>query len=305
MNRILAAAFLFVSLSSFASAQHRDIFPFVSDGQVAIGEYDYDVDEIRDRSVFIGQFDSFYAVNDPGFTAFSGPSALPGSTDLEWDFVPLHSGAVTSTLLYWDGIGAPDFGAAPTPDYELSIFGKNAPVAATTGDQIITGDVIDTTGINGTIHEHRFFFLDDNGDGANNTLPDQGIYLISLRFRAGTLDHSDPIVMVWGTPEAGAVSAVPIAETWANDNFESLVGIAPDLPGDFNSDGVVDAADYTVWRDGLGVDFVAADYDTWVGNFGASAAGQSQSQGASIPEPAAGVLLLCSTGFAILRRKRA
>ena len=56
------------------------------------------------------------------------------------------------------------------------------------------------------------------------------------------------------------------------------------LPGDFNHDGVVDAADYTVWRDTLGstTDLRAngdntgtsagkidqADYDIWKANFG-------------------------------------
>ena len=46
-------------------------------------------------------------------------------------------------------------------------------------------------------------------------------------------------------------------------------GIA-NLSGDFNFDGAVDAADYTVWRDGLGITFTAGDYSTWTGNFGAS-----------------------------------
>ncbi|MEN1680074.1 MAG: hypothetical protein AAGJ46_10805 [Planctomycetota bacterium] len=67
------------------------------------------------------------------------------------------------------------------------------------------------------------------------------------------------------------------------------------LRGDFNDDGVVNAADYTVWRDNLGGDaavlngngtgletVVADDYVVWATNFGATAAA---SAGASIPEP--------------------
>jgi hypothetical protein len=42
------------------------------------------------------------------------------------------------------------------------------------------------------------------------------------------------------------------------------------LDGDFNTDGVVDAADYTVWRDGLGSTYVQSDYDVWTANYGAS-----------------------------------
>ncbi len=60
------------------------------------------------------------------------------------------------------------------------------------------------------------------------------------------------------------------------------------LPGDFNLDDVVDAADYTVWRDGLGTTFTQSDYDLWVGNFGASA--NTVAAAGSVPESRAGEL---------------
>ncbi|MGE3641125.1 MAG: NF038122 family metalloprotease [Pirellulales bacterium] len=40
------------------------------------------------------------------------------------------------------------------------------------------------------------------------------------------------------------------------------------LAGDYNSDGTVNAADYTVWRDGLGSTFPRADYEVWKAHFG-------------------------------------
>ncbi len=67
-------------------------------------------------------------------------------------------------------------------------------------------------------------------------------------------------------------------------------GAAPDLgafealPGDYNWDGVVDAADFTVWRNGLGTQFTPDDYQTWVDHFGAS---MSPSCGTVVPEPPA------------------
>ncbi|QDV72742.1 autotransporter-associated beta strand repeat-containing protein [Botrimarina mediterranea] len=80
-------------------------------------------------------------------------------------------------------------------------------------------------------------------------------------------------------------------------DFESAV-----LPGDFNDDGSVDAADYTVWRDNFGqpvgmlpndVDGVleggvvgSAQYDRWAANYGATAAVPAS----AIPEPAAAAL---------------
>lgn len=67
--------------------------------------------------------------------------------------------------------------------------------------------------------------------------------------------------------------------------FVRLVDLAVDaIPaGDFNGDLVVDAADYTVWRDGLGGSYSAADYDAWRANFGR--VGMLGSASATVPEP--------------------
>jgi hypothetical protein len=73
---------------------------------------------------------------------------------------------------------------------------------------------------------------------------------------------------------------------------------APGLTGDYNSDNLVDAADYTVWRDtftqvvtpGDGADgdnsgvIDAGDYTVWANNYG------SPAPSSSIPEPTAVVL---------------
>ena len=79
------------------------------------------------------------------------------------------------------------------------------------------------------------------------------------------------------------------------------------LPGDYNDDGTVDAADYTVWRDSLnqaverstGADgnrdglITAADYDLWKSNFGNTvAAAGGAARTSSVPEPSALALLL-------------
>ena len=74
--------------------------------------------------------------------------------------------------------------------------------------------------------------------------------------------------------------------------------LAP-IPGDFNQDGVVDAADYVVWRRGL-ADGTMTDnhYNEWRANFGASAASTSavgNGVGAAVPEPYA--LLLFALGL--------
>lgn len=111
-----------------------------------------------------------------------------------------------------------------------------------------------------------------------------------------------------------------------NDFFAldfSIAMLVP--PGDFNRDGRVDIADYTVWRDtrgqsgvGLAADITGADlqgipdgvvddsdYAIWVANFGSSVIDGNLLSG-SVPEPtvfaASAVMLLCSGGLRSRRR---
>ncbi|MEM8864795.1 MAG: glycosyl hydrolase family 28-related protein [Planctomycetota bacterium] len=71
------------------------------------------------------------------------------------------------------------------------------------------------------------------------------------------------------------------------------------LPGDFNSDGMVNVADYTVWRDGLGSEYTIADYQVWRANFGATPPGSlAENASLAVPEPT-GLALLLSIGLAI------
>jgi hypothetical protein len=75
------------------------------------------------------------------------------------------------------------------------------------------------------------------------------------------------------------------------------------LPGDYNNDGTVDAADYTLWRDNLGLDssvlggngsgaasVVQADYDLWKSHFGESVTSRTEVD--PVPEPATLLLAL-------------
>ena len=77
--------------------------------------------------------------------------------------------------------------------------------------------------------------------------------------------------------------------------------VDPCGPGDYNCNGVVDAADYTVWRDGLGTTFVQADYDVWVANFGAVLPPPPSN---TIPEPAGLLLIAVILGAAPRRLRR-
>ncbi len=65
------------------------------------------------------------------------------------------------------------------------------------------------------------------------------------------------------------------------------------LPGDFNRDNVVDAADYIVWRNGVGITYIPDDYDIWRAHFGATTgSGSSFPLETAVPEPKTLALLL-------------
>jgi hypothetical protein len=81
---------------------------------------------------------------------------------------------------------------------------------------------------------------------------------------------------------------------------------SPGLPGDYNLNGIVDAADYAVWRKGLGITYTQADYDVWRAHFGQTAgSGAGASANAAVPEPATLVLLMFAAAGWCLRLRRA
>jgi hypothetical protein len=96
----------------------------------------------------------------------------------------------------------------------------------------------------------------------------------------------------------------PFLNQWdtSPDNFYDIQ-LSPILPGDFNHNLTVDAADYVVWRDGLGTLYTPADYDVWQANFGRSASiSGGNVEGASAPEPTPLILLTLAAMIGMLRR---
>ncbi|WP_197527812.1 beta strand repeat-containing protein [Posidoniimonas polymericola] len=88
------------------------------------------------------------------------------------------------------------------------------------------------------------------------------------------------------------------------------------LAGDFNDDGVVNAADYTTWRDNLGaaagvlpndIDGGAigvAQYNTWKTHYGQETSTLASASTAAVPEPAATLLLGVLACMGLKRRTR-
>jgi hypothetical protein len=85
--------------------------------------------------------------------------------------------------------------------------------------------------------------------------------------------------------------------SYAGNQFFSVVV----LPGDFNRDGTVDAADYVVWRKGVDIEPTEEKYNLWRTNFGRSGGGGAR---AVVPEPNV-VVLVCLCLAALCAATRA
>ncbi|TWT32413.1 hypothetical protein KOR34_41760 [Posidoniimonas corsicana] len=91
------------------------------------------------------------------------------------------------------------------------------------------------------------------------------------------------------------------------------------LTGDYNGDGYVNAADYTIWRDSLGAvgdefahpaadanhNFMVdgADYEIWRAAYGAPEAPPAAAAVAGVPEPASALLVIAALPLAAIRRR--
>ncbi|MEN1677975.1 MAG: hypothetical protein AAGJ46_00170 [Planctomycetota bacterium] len=114
----------------------------------------------------------------------------------------------------------------------------------------------------------------------------------------------NPNPTVEGAPAGTGLTALTI-----NSIASDFPAFSGDLAGDFNDDGIVDAADFTVWRDNLdgttalpndnnlGTPVGLAHYELWRATFGSIAIGSA----AATPEPASAALLAMA-GLMTLRR---
>ncbi len=138
-------------------------------------------------------------------------------------------------------------------------------------------------------------FLDFNN--ANVSLKTEGFHVGSNTFEIALATNTDG------------------AQVYQLDNFRLLTNVSQGVPGDYNGNGVVDMADYVLWRNGgplqnevnsIGtVD--SSDYTAWRANFGhTSGSGSGVSAAAAVPEPASFGLILAAMvgGLFTVRSKK-
>ncbi len=156
----------------------------------------------------------------------------------------------------------------------------------------------------------------DPAGGASATAIAEGRLLDTATIAAGA-DIS------LGAAYNGSVNAEDIRFRYRLDNGMfvlgdvSYIGVAPEgLEGDFNADGIVDAADYVLWRNNLGqpegvlsgngdgsgtVD--VGDYTLWKGKYGQTSPG-ALAVAQQVPEPGTWLLLGIGAAVAGMARRR-
>jgi hypothetical protein len=120
------------------------------------------------------------------------------------------------------------------------------------------------------------------------------------------------------TGEWGPIGSLALNQSDRLTGTGTLTVTAKILPGDFNGDSKVDAADYVNWRKNEGTFAVMANdpyfgtkidqdqYNVWRANFGNTSPGSGSGAGLSgvVPEPGAVLLAVCAAFGAFFLRSR-
>jgi fibronectin-binding autotransporter adhesin len=194
---------------------------------------------------------------------------------------------------------------------------STGPVVAQEGGIIAPGDFVGAPGTLTTLGDvtmglNSHLAIDLNGSSADKLVVGGNLDLSAVEFLdlTGSLTSTVTIAAYTGTLTStfDNISGLPAGYTidygTGTNSAIRLVAAVVGLPGDFNSDGKVDAADYVTWRknevansslpnDG-GAATQAARYSLWQTNFGNPPPGAGSGRGlggASVPEPSAIVLL--------------
>jgi hypothetical protein len=145
-------------------------------------------------------------------------------------------------------------------------------------DNQLGTETIDGDGVTATWGEDDGRF-DECASSSIGTCGDYGIW---GRVQSGAVPSAGPFPPPLDADDFSIAEEINEQISMGGNDFETVALPADVLIGDYNGDGNVGAADYTVWRDTLGSmtnlaadgnangEIDPGDYDTWKENFGAS-----------------------------------
>lgn len=246
-------------------------------------------------------FDNFFGMSD---TVNANNSNLNNAADTfytaVWNFN--ISSAVGGLTINFDVAAAGDFEAPNTSGGDSYILSYSLDGGATYTN-FVTSNIKDTSFTTaqladpGTITDPDVLYTMESGAvvALNDPLTLNGVVIKNV-FQTfstpiGSTASTSLLVRFVGTSD-GTAEAILIRNLTIEDG-----GTTPGLIGDYNGDGSVDAADYTVWRDGGSPDSSPTGYTAWAGNYGATAP-----PSVSIPEPTAALLAMIALAGLASRR---
>jgi hypothetical protein len=264
-------------------------------------------------------FETDAMLNAPPQNFATGWSTFNGANTVSSPTSPTHSGIGSLQLPGGGNFGVPGayqtFPASPGDTWDLQGYMlTQAPLATNATFGLLK--IVFNDGVNDLVPAS--ISIGQNGPAANPGIE--------------ALPHLDSTTTpnTWLFTEAKGVApantafvklfALMVDQSAGTGYFDDLIGSLvppnPSVLGDYNSNNIVDAADYTVWRDHLGQAFTLPnrdptnsgnvnqqDYTYWKGRFGATS-GAGALGGGAVPEPASGrlaLLGLCSLTWIVRR----
>ena len=203
-------------------------------------------------------------------------------------------------------------GMAISPDKKFMVLQRNA--ADTAHNGIGAGSVIiiplDANGIpmltvSGTDITNAITINSLGSGGSHLSASDVvfdaagNIYVTNSSVTAGNIGQ----IMQVFSPGGNTLARTSGTSAGGINAFVVLPGVAAGVAGDYNGNGVVDAADYVLWRNGgplqnevntPGV-VDSSDYTAWRARFGNTSGAGSSLSGSAVPEP--GTLALAALGL--------
>lgn len=284
-------------------ADTSDLVPGMQISNPTLDQYESTTDD--------DDFVTIVAVLSPNRVQFSDPINLfanPGGTASTLTFVDVERTFTLTGDNTGDNILRPIIGDSPTNVVNVEKTGSGKwildAVNTYTGDTSVSEGVLSIT--NAYLADDADIFVDS---GAIFDLDFVGSDDIGALFLSG----ASQAMGTYGAIGSGAMFQSSYFTGTGILNVTDVV--LTEIPGDYNNDGVVNAADYTTWRDAEGTTTVlmndplggtigAGQYTQWADNYGATeppAAGLS----AAVPEPTALLLAGMAALGCLPRRKRA
>lgn len=244
-------------------------------------------DEEWETTVYgIGSTDSFFANPDPtGNIQSIGAITANSSTGIGWLYQQFEDPATNFSKLLMVDFG--DGGNSDPSESEWNVIKEIDMVSVPSGWYRLGVDYDPATGNVSAVFDDETYNFTTNTDLV-------GTFYVG--YREG----------ITGAPSARFAQHNPPI-------FDLFAATPAGIAGDYNNNGVVDAADYALWRDKAGTNDTLANnslpgpigqahYDQWRANFGKSLPA-TLGQASGVPEPASAVIAGCGLLLIAARRR--